>query len=112
MVMGIIFTGLGVAAIGVGAALVSDPYYYDSYSYDFDYDEDKYIGGVAAMVTGTLLVGGLGTIGWIKMARNKSKARVIGNELTRRKESTVSFRVMPGYNVASRAGYFSLSMRF
>jgi hypothetical protein len=110
--MGIIFTGLGLGAIGVGAALVSDPYYYDSYSYDFDYDDDKYIGGVAAMVTGTLLAGGLGTIGWIKMACKRSKARVIGNELTRRKEPVVSFKVRPGYSIGSKVGYSSLSMRF
>lgn len=109
MVAGIIFSSLSIVAIGAGGVLVSNSY---SDSWDEDVAYDQYNAGLATIIGGTAIFGGIGTIGWIKMGRNRSKSKVIARELIRRNESFISFKVQPGLNLGNRAGYLSFAMTF
>jgi hypothetical protein len=109
LVSGIVWTVLGSISMGVGAALITDNGYYNS-NYNYNYNDNSEAG--AALVIGGLIGGAtLGTIGFVKAGRNGSKATRIRRELGRRGES-VSFRLKPGYNAATGAGYLSLKMTF
>ncbi|MCE7063089.1 hypothetical protein [Dyadobacter sp. CY343] len=110
LVMGIAGTSVGMILSGVGAGIIAGSMdangNFASYA-----DEQRAIRGAWLMLGGLAGAATFGTVGFIKAGKNGSKAGKIRRELIHRGEP-IAFRISPGFNPATQAGYLTLNIRF
>jgi hypothetical protein len=111
LVMGIAGTSAGLIVMGIGTGIVAGVSTDANGNFLTQADEDRAIRGALMMIGGFAGAATFGTVGFIKAGRNGSKAGKIRRELLQRGESIV-FKLSPGFNPTTRAGFLTLNLKF
>ncbi len=110
MIMGVAGVAIGTIVAGIGTGMVlnsanSNPYYINYQ------DPQKASRGAWMIIGGFAGATTFGIAGFVKGAKNGSKASRIKRELNLRGES-LTFNISPGFNATNKSGYLTLSMIF
>ncbi len=111
---GIVFTSLGVIAMGVGTVLMGESTSTTSSGVSVIVDDNKFNTGAVMLVGGLLGGATLGTIGFVRGGKNAAKASKLTRELLRRNEPlrSTSLRFSPGYNPVNKYGFLAVNLTF
>ena len=108
-IAGIVAASIGGAATIAGIILVSRPREYNGYGYYYSEKRDLGTGLiVAGLVAGTTI----GTIGLVRSTVYRRKAKLVNEELIKRKEALGQLGIQPAFNLATRNASLSFLLTF